>query len=105
MKAWGDNPSGFVDKLYEMGLNEPMNIEIPGAAAPKIRHPKDKSGYWSKTTLPWMSIGYETQIPPIYTLAFYNAIANNGKLIRPFFVKVIMKNGQTIKSFKTETDD
>lgn len=102
MKAWGDNPSGFVDKLYEMGLNEPMNIEIPGAAAPKIRHPKDKSGYWSKTTLPWMSIGYETQIPPIYTLAFYNAIANDGKLIRPFFVKAIMKNGQPVKTFETE---
>jgi len=80
-----------------------MNLEIPGNAGPKIRHPKDKSKYWSKTTLPWMSIGYETQMPPIYTLAFYNAIANNGKLIRPFFVKAILKNGQPIKTFSTET--
>ena len=101
-KAWGDNPSGFVDKLYEMGLVEPLNIEIPGAAIAKIRHPKDKSTYWSKTTLPWMSIGYETQIPPIYTLTFYNAIANNGKMIKPFLVKAITKNGQTVKTFSTE---
>jgi cell division protein FtsI (penicillin-binding protein 3) len=53
--------------------------------------------------LPWMSIGYETQIPPIYTLAYYNAIANKGKLIRPFFVKAIMRNGQVVKQFTTET--
>jgi len=103
VKAYGQNPAGYVEKLYSMGFNEKMNLEIPGNAGPKIRHPKDKSKYWSKTTLPWMSIGYETQIPPIYTLAFYNAIANNGKLIRPFFVKAILKNGQPIKTFSTET--
>lgn len=103
MKAYGEHPSEYVDKLYAMGLNEKMNIEIPGNAGPKIRHPKDKSRYWSKTTLPWMSIGYETEIPPIYTLAYYNAIANNGKLIRPFFVKALLKNGQVVKTFGTET--
>jgi len=85
-----------------MKLNEPMNIEIPGAAAPFIKHPNDKSHEWSNTTLPWMSVGYETQIPPIYTLAFYNSIANDGVMIRPFFVKSISKNGQIIKEFKTE---
>jgi cell division protein FtsI (penicillin-binding protein 3) len=104
MKAYGSNQSEYVDKLYAMKLNERMDIEIPGAAAPYIRHPKDKSkkNPWSPTTLPWMSVGYETQIPPIYTLAFYNSIANNGKLIRPFFVKSISKNGLIIKEFKTE---
>jgi len=103
VNAYGHNPSEFVDKLYEMKLNEPLNLEIPGCAAPQIRHPKDKAKYWSSTTLPWMSIGYETQIPPIYTLAFYNAIANNGKYIRPFFVKSISKNGLIVKTFETET--
>jgi len=102
VKAYGHNPAAFVNKLYEMKLNEKMNIEIPGAAAPFIRHPNDKSHEWSNTTLPWMSVGYETQIPPIYTLAFYNAIANDGKLIRPFFVKSVSKNGQIIKEFTTE---
>jgi len=102
VKAYGRNPSKFVNKLYSMKVNERMNIEIPGAAAPFIRHPKDKAHTWSNTTLPWMSVGYETQIPPIYTLAFYNSIANDGKLIRPFFVKSISKNGQIVKEFKTE---
>ncbi len=102
VKAYGRNPSEFVNKLYSMKLNERMNLEIPGAAAPIIKHPNDKTHEWSNTTLPWMSVGYETQIPPIYTLAFYNSIANNGVLIRPFFVKSISKNGQIIKEFKTE---
>lgn len=103
VNAYGSHPADFVDKLYEMKLNEPMSLEIPGTASPRIPHPKDKSKYWSNTTLPWMSIGYETQIPPIYTLAYYNAIANNGKFIRPFFVKSISKNGLVVKSFTTET--
>jgi cell division protein FtsI (penicillin-binding protein 3) len=103
VNAYGHNPSEFVDKLYEMKLNQPMKLEIPGTADPKIKHPKDKTKEWSVTTLPWMSIGYETQIPPIYTLAYYNAIANNGKFIRPFFVKSISQNGQIVKSFEAET--
>ena len=102
VNAYGSNPAEFVNKLYSMKLNERMNIEIPGTASPFIRHPDDKSHEWSNTTLPWMSVGYETQIPPIYTLAFYNAIANDGKLIRPFFVKSVSKNGQILKEFKTE---
>ncbi len=102
-KAYGHNPSEFVDKLYKMGLNEDMKIEIPGSSGPLVRHPKDKSRYWSKTTLPWMSIGYESQVPPIYMLAYYNAIANHGKLIRPHFVTSIMQNGRIVKSFGTET--
>lgn len=103
VKAWGDHPSEYVEKLYEMGLNEKFDLEIPGNAGPKIRHPKDKAHYWSKTTLPWMSIGYETQIPPIYTLSYYNAIANGGKLIKPVFVKALMQNGNIVKEFQTET--
>ena len=102
VKAYGKNPAAFVDKLYEMKLNEAMNIELPGAAAPVIKHPSDKTHEWSNTTLPWMSVGYETQIPPIYTLAFYNAIANDGKLIRPYFVKSISQNGLVVKEFSTE---
>ena len=99
-RAYGDNPGKYVDKLYKMGLNEPFELYIPGAAKPWIRHPNDKSAYWSATTLPWMSIGYEVQIPPIYTLAFYNAIANNGKYIEPLFVKSINKNGLVVREFK-----
>lgn len=101
-EAYGHNPSAFVDKLYQMKLNQKFDLEIPGTAAPQIRHPHDKGRNWSATTLPWMSIGYETQIPPIYTLAYYNAIANDGKYIQPLFVKSISRNGQTVKSFSAK---
>ena len=60
----------------------------------------DRTKYWSKTTLPWMSIGYETQIAPINTVTFYNAIANNGRMMQPRFVKQIMKDGEVIKEFE-----
>lgn len=93
-----NNPAKFVEGLYKMGFNKSLNLEIPGAGRPRIPHPNDKR-YWAKTDLPWMSIGYVTQVPPIYTLAFYNAIANNGKLMRPYFVRSISKNGENIKTF------
>ncbi len=96
------NPSKFVEKLYEMGLNEPLDLEIPGAALPKIRKPNDTINKWYGTTLPWMSIGYDVQIPPIYTLAFYNAIANDGKMIKPYFVKEIRRENETIETFSTK---
>jgi cell division protein FtsI (penicillin-binding protein 3) len=78
-----------------------MNLEIPGAGKPYIPHPKYKR-YWARTDLPWMSIGYVSQMPPIYTLAFYNAIANDGKLIRPRFVKCLKKGNKIEKEMETE---
>lgn len=102
LKGYGDNPTKFVEGLYRIGMNADLHPEIPGAGRAKIRRPDDTTRYWSKTTLPWMSFGYETQIPPINTLAFFNAIANDGKLIRPIFTKEIMHNGKTVRSFSTE---
>ncbi|MBO4805556.1 MAG: transpeptidase family protein [Paludibacteraceae bacterium] len=96
---YGNNPSRFVDRLYEMKLNEPMDLEIPGAGKPKIKY--TSSPNWSGTSLAWMSFGYETQIPPIYMLTFYNAIANNGRMIKPYFVKSICKDGVEKKKFST----
>lgn len=101
LKGYERNPVKFVEGLYRIGLNQPLDLEIPGAGRAKIRHPKDTARYWSQTTLPWMSFGYETQIPPIYTLAFFNAIANNGKMIRPIFTKAIVHNGKIEESFST----
>ena len=102
LKGYEKNPTKFVEGLYRIGLNEDLRLEIPGAGRAKIRRPDDTVRYWSKTALPWMSFGYETQIPPIYTLAFYNAIANNGKMVRPIFTKEILHNGKTVQSFSTE---
>jgi len=102
MKGYGDNPAKFVEGLYRVGMNADLNLEIPGAGKAKIRMPNDTVQYWSRTTLPWMSFGYETQIPPIYTLTFFNAIANGGKMVRPMFTKEILKDGHVVKTFSTE---
>lgn len=92
-----DNPQKFVDGIRRTGLADDLHIPILGSSPAVIRGPKER--YWSKTTLPWMSIGYETQIPPISTLTFYNAIANNGKMMQPRFVKAVLRNGEVIKEF------
>ncbi|NDV64231.1 penicillin-binding protein [Bacteroides sp. 224] len=99
-KHYGKNPGKFVDGLYRMSLHEPLGLQIAGEGKPNIRHPK--SGRWSKTALPWMSIGYETQIPPINTLAFYNAIANNGVMVKPRFVKGIARNSEMVEEYPIE---
>ncbi len=99
VNAYGKDPGKFIDKLYKMKLTEPLNIEIPGAAVAKIKHPKTSKS-WSAVSLPWMTIGYETQIPPIYTLTFFNAIANNGKMMKPYLAKEIQRNGQVVKTFE-----
>ena len=97
--AYASNPGKFIDKLYKMGLNEPFELHLPGTAKPAIKHPNDKASHWSASSLPWMSIGYEVQQAPIYTLAFYNAIANNGKFLEPLFIKSISQNGIVVKQF------
>lgn len=100
-KFYGNNPQKFIDGIKRMSIDTPLNLGFVGEASPKILGPKER--YFAKTTLPWMSIGYETQIPPIYILNFYNAIANNGKMVKPKFVKSITKDGNIIKDFPTET--
>ena len=92
--------------LYRVGIGQDLKLPIVGYLPPKIRMPDTKTSnralYWSKTTLPWMSIGYETQIAPINTVTFYNAIANNGKMMRPRFVKGFMREGQMIAETQPE---
>lgn len=100
MNAYQNNPGKFVEGIYRIGIQNDLQLEIPGYAVPNIRHPKDSTRYWSRTTLPWMSFGYETQVPPIYTLTFFNAIANNGKMMKPIFTKEIQREGKTIEKTK-----
>ena len=96
-----NQPEKYVEGLYKLGIATPLNLDIPGAAKkPNIRKPTKNN--WSRTALAWMSIGYETQVPPMNTLAFYNAIANNGVMVKPKFVKSIVKDGQVIEEIPTE---
>lgn len=100
------NPEKFVQGIYDLGLATDLRLPIVGYSPAKIRMPHKNSrgqySNWSATALPWMSIGYESQIPPISTLTFYNAIANDGKMMRPRFVKQIIKNGQVIVDYPPE---
>lgn len=97
-KAYHDKPQQFIDKLYSMRLNQKLGLDIPGEGAPSIKDTKDR--YWSKVSLPWMSVGYEVAITPLQTLAFYNAIANNGRMVKPQFIKEIHQTGKTVQKFE-----
>ena len=101
-----NNPEKFVKGIYRTGLHDDLKIPLVGATSARIRMPhKNNHGQydnWAKTSLPWMSIGYETQVPPISTLTFYNTIANNGKMMRPRFVSKVVKDGETIMEFPPE---
>lgn len=103
-KYYGHNPKKYVEGLYRIGIHEDLKLPLVGYHTPMIRMPDtkttDRAKYWSKTTLPWMSIGYETQIAPINTVAFYNAIANDGKMMQPRFIKQLVKNGEVIREFE-----
>lgn len=99
-KYYSKNPQQFVDKLNSFHLNRQLGLTIPGEAKPLIKQTKDKD--WYKTTLPWMSYGYESMITPMQTLALYNAVANDGKMVKPRFVREIKRNGVTVKRFSTE---
>lgn len=106
-KHYGKNPEKFVDGIHRLGLATDLKLPFPEYSKPRIRYPKkDKTGRywqnWSKTALPWMSIGYETQVPPISTLTLYNAIANNGRMVKPRFVTRVEKDGVVLQEFPVE---
>ena len=96
-EAYKANPQQFIDRLKSFGLGEPLGLDLKGEPNPTLNDVGE--GSWSGISLPWMSIGYEVQQTPLQTLAFYNAIANNGEYLRPLFVKEIRKDGQVIEKF------
>ena len=97
-----DQPGKFVQGIYNTGVAEDLHLDIPGYAKPRIRMPKADGSNWSKTALAWMSIGYETQVPPISVLNFYNGVANGGKMVRPRLVTAALKNGEVVKEFPVQ---
>ena len=97
---FGDNPQEFVDIIKETGYGQPLDFQLMGEGEPYIKDTDDES--WSGTTLPWMSVGYETSVTPMQTLAFYNAVANDGEMIQPILVKSIKKANQPVKTFEAK---
>ncbi len=100
-EAYKDNPAQFADRLHSMMLGTSLQIDIPGEGRPYIKHPSDKRN-WYGTTLPWMSIGYELTLTPLQILTFYNAVANNGKMVKPIFVSAVRQGGINLETFETE---
>lgn len=97
-----DCPEKYVEGLYRMGVGMPLDLPLAGSANPRVKHPIKNKNLWWKTSLAWMSIGYETQLPPIATLTFYNAIANDGKMVKPRFVTAVKKNGEVLYEYPVE---
>ena len=103
-EAYKEEPEKYIEGLYDLGLNEPLGLDIQGEGKPYIKHPSAKKT-WYGTSLPWMSIGYELTITPLQNLTVYNAVANDGKMVKPMFVTEIKEAGIQKKAFKTEVID
>ncbi|RLD64749.1 MAG: hypothetical protein DRI84_08270, partial [Bacteroidetes bacterium] len=100
LKAYESDPQKFIDGVYKMGLHNSLGLQIKGEGKPYIKNPADKT--WSGISLPWMSIGYEMSITPLQLLTFYNAVANDGVMVKPMFVNEISRTGITIEKYETE---
>lgn len=101
-RAYKDNPSKFIDRLYAMNLNNSLDLAIVGEPEPIIPDPRIKNGRWSGIALQWMAYGYGVSFTPLQTLTFYNAIANNGEMVKPQFLREVREFDQTIVPFKKE---
>jgi len=95
---YSNQPQKFIDGIYKIGLQNKLNIPLKGEADPYIKNTKDQS--WSGISLPWMAYGYELKITPLQLLTFYNAIANNGVMVKPQFVKEIRNGYKTIEEYE-----
>ena len=94
-----NNQAKFIEHIYKTKINEPLNLDIKGEGKPYIKNPSDKT--WSKLSMPWMSFGYESTLAPIHILTFYNAIANDGVMVKPQFVKEIRHGNEVKQVFDT----
>ncbi|GAQ48681.1 penicillin-binding protein [Flavobacterium psychrophilum] len=92
-----NNPKQFTDRLVNLGLNKPLGLPFRGEGIPYIPEPSDKN--WSAISLPWMAFGYGVSVTPLQTLTLYNAIANDGQMVKPIFVQEVKEWNKTIKKF------
>ena len=99
---FNDKRGAYIQHLKNFNLNIPTGVELDGEAPPYIKHPDNVNDQWSGTTLPWMSVGYELSITPLQLLTFYNAVANNGVMMKPYFVTEVRRYGATIQTFKQQ---
>ncbi|GMQ28108.1 penicillin-binding protein [Algoriphagus confluentis] len=97
---FGSSPSKFLAYVEKTGLSEPFGIQLAGEGKPFFKKPGAKD--WYGTSLPWISIGYESKLNPIHTLALYNAVANNGVMMKPLFVKAVGRGNSFVETYEPE---
>ena len=97
---YSNNPNKFIDHLKRLKLNQRSGVDLVGETSPIIKNPKSRT--WSKTTLPWMAFGYEVLVSPLQTLMLYNAVANDGVMMKPYLVNEVRQAGLTLH--KTEAE-
>jgi len=100
--AYKENPQKFVDGLYRMNLKDSLGLPLIGEGKSIIPDPRIKNGRWSGIALQWMAYGYGVSFTPLQTLTFYNAIANDGVMVRPKFLREIKEIDTSIETFSTE---
>jgi cell division protein FtsI (penicillin-binding protein 3) len=100
MQNYKENPKQFTDRLSRYGLNKKIGIQLLGEGTSYI--PQPNSNNWNALSLPWMAYGYGVSMTPLQTLSIYNGIANNGKMIKPIFVKEIKEWNKSIKKYEAE---
>ncbi|PUZ27469.1 cell division protein FtsI (penicillin-binding protein 3) [Chitinophaga costaii] len=93
-----DHPNDFVKHLRRLHLDQPTGIDLLGEGQPVIKNTSSRT--WSASTLPWMGFGYEVLISPLQTCMLYNAVANGGKMMKPYLVSAVQEYGQPIKTFE-----
>ena len=99
-KHYDNNPEKFLKRMEEYGITKPIGLPIKGEGKPRVPHPKKRG--WNKISLEWMSWGYGVSITPMQTLMLYNAVANNGEMVKPRFIKELRKENRVVKVFKKE---
>ncbi|MCR9081638.1 MAG: transpeptidase family protein [Cyclobacteriaceae bacterium] len=97
---FGSSPSKFLGYLDQVGLREPLDFQLAGEGKPFFKKPGEKD--WYGTSLPWISIGYESKLNPIHTLALYNAVANEGKMVKPYLIQAIVRGNKIERQWDTE---
>jgi cell division protein FtsI (penicillin-binding protein 3) len=92
---YSNNPNQFISHLRALHLDKPTGVDLAGEAIPVVINPKSRT--WSATALPWMAFGYEVLVTPLQTLTLYNAVANNGRMMKPYLVSAVQESGSTLR--------
>lgn len=101
--TYGKNPAKFIEKVKSFGLFDTLSFDLPGTTPPFILDPSMKTktpkGFWDGGSFPRIAIGYGMELSPLNLVTFYNTIANDGTMMKPYLVEAVMEDGQDVENF------